>query len=50
MEHAPAAHGRGYYATRTAVRALTYTTLIAAFYAVPGAVELAANAIMAGLN
>jgi hypothetical protein len=36
MEHAPAARGRGYYATRTAVRAAVYAVIATAFMALPG--------------
>lgn len=45
MEHAPAAHGRGYYATRATVRAAVYTTITVLFFAVPGMVERLAEGL-----
>lgn len=50
MEHTAPARSRAYYATRTTVRGVFATAVVAAFYAVPGAIELAAEALMAGLG
>jgi hypothetical protein len=45
MGNAPAAHGRGYYATRATARAITYTAIVAGFFALPTAVEALAKGL-----
>lgn len=49
MEHT-APRGRGYYATRTAVRAAFYTLMATAFFALPGTAERAVETFVNGLG
>lgn len=50
MEHTPAAHTRGYYATRAAVRAAVYAALATAFMALPGTATRAIETFVNGLG